>query len=139
MGLGFNLLLLIHSFTTFLVYYSYKRLKNHKANTNNNSKTGSITNFQIAEFIYKVNVIMFLLFPLYAFNIEFFRICRNMYILFYILFSIVINYGIIKKIEQYIFQILIFILIVFLTLNFILISFYDTVFHPLFFNNLFFS
>lgn len=128
---GVIIAVLIYAVNLFLIFYVYKKIKINT--TIKNSKINKNLIFTIA--VYKINIILLLLFPLYMFNMIFFRLYRNMFILNYIVYSIGLSYIKLKSIETIVFIFSIVLFLLSLTILQIIYPYYDTVFLPVFQNN----
>lgn len=86
-------------------------------------------------FVYKMNIIFLLALPLYVFNMTFFRINRNMFIINYILFSIFLFNVKYDRREKLLFGSLVFFYVVVMAAFYIIIPHYYSVFSAVLQNN----
>lgn len=117
------------------IYIAYKKsFKFYKKNKV--SLVNSIDMINFYEIILKINLVLFLIYPLYIFNMTFFRLYRNLLILNYIAISNIIQFAFNNKFERFVYQLCFIVYIILLMTYFICFSAFDTVFIPIFNRNL---
>ncbi|MGD9994150.1 MAG: EpsG family protein [Salinivirgaceae bacterium] len=123
---------IIYLINLFIVYYSYYKIR-YSINDEDSFFNSKILRF--SEIAYKINILMLILFPLYIFNMIFFRLNRNIYIINYILF--INNFALMqsKRNERLLFVFLVFLYVIILFFYFIFFPYRDSVFYPVFENN----
>ncbi len=124
----------IYALNFLLVYYSYHKIRSIREQ-NDNGNIIREEKYRFVEAVYKINIILLLLFILYVFNMIFFRLYRNILILNFIVYSICLTHMKPKSKEKLLFASIIFIFTFSLLLYYIIIPYYDTVFIPVFQNN----
>lgn len=149
--LGFLVPISVQIIVFLFVYVSYRKYKDNIKDqiTNKDSQTFVIPNKKqkfitpssqiiFFETIIKINIIMFLAFPFYAYVTYFFRLYRNILIMNYIMIANSIQYFFKDKYERFFYG-LSFILLVFMLLMYELgPESYYTVFKAIFENNILF-
>ncbi|MBZ4656143.1 MAG: hypothetical protein JG759_691 [Thermoanaerobacter sp.] len=155
MNLGIFIALFVHAVTFLLVNYAYKRIKNaqikylHENSINSEKKYSNKSflkpnlvefkpfniNMNFVNFAYKVNIISSLVFPLYVFNMIFFRLYRNIFIINYILFSLSLFNVRYDKREKFLYGLLVFFYVILMAAYYIVIPHYDSVFSAVLQNN----
>jgi hypothetical protein len=131
---GILVALVVYASNFFLVYYSYHKIKSIQEQKNNGDITQK-TGFQFVEGVYKINILLLLLFILYVFNMIFFRLYRNILILNYIAYAICLTHMKPKSNEKFLFALVIFAFTLGLFVYYIIIPYYDSVFLPVFQEN----
>nr|WP_279289313.1 EpsG family protein [Clostridium algidicarnis] len=155
MGLGMFIILLVHASTLFLVHYAYEKIKNlsvkysceNGVNCAKKDLSKSFVepkfvtpksfdiNMNFVNFAYKMNIVCLLMFPLYTFNMEFFRLYRNMFVINYILFSFfLVNVKYDKK-EKSLYGFFVVVYVIVMAAYFFIIPNYDNVFSAVLHNN----
>ena len=134
---GILIAILIYAFSYFFIYYAYLKIKS-KTETEGQLAVNdtSNNNLRFARAVYKINMVLLMAFPLYVFNMIFFRLYRNILILNFILYAICLYNLEPKSKEKLLFGFCIVLFTVCLSIYFTMYSFYDTVFLPLFQNNI---
>lgn len=129
-GLGIVIVVALHSYITFLVHYVHYKFYNQL----------KIDRYKLifSGLVVKINVIMWLIFPLYIFNMVFFRIYRNLFILFFILFGMFIYDKLFSKKDRFIFSLLLLLFVSALSIFYIFSIHFDDIFKAVMFNNLIF-
>jgi len=131
---GILIAAVVYASNFILVYYSYQKVKSIQEQTN----SGDISQeagFRFVEAVYKINILLLLLFVLYVFNMVFFRLYRNILILNYISYSICLTHIKPKSKEKYLFGIVIITFTVGLFIYYIIAPYYHAVFLPVFQEN----
>lgn len=120
----------------FFIYYSYLKIKSGTSSDKVIDLRGHETNLRYAEVVFKINIILMLVFPFFVFNMIFFRLFRNMFVLDYIMYSICLSYLIPKTKEKALFTASIILFILMLSFYYTIYSYFNTVFIPVFQDNL---
>lgn len=128
--IGFIIPIVLQIFSLFFILIIYNNNFIHVK-----TKLSDMFNFIYIQNIYKVNIIMLLLIPLYIFNMTFFRLYRNILILNYI---VVANskFNINAKVTNVCLKTLYVYYIIILFLYLILYINYSSVFYPIFNDNI---
>lgn len=131
---GIIIALVIYAANFLLIYYSYHKIRAEREKQNHENDTPDL-DYKFVEAVYKINIILMLLFALYVFNMIFFRLYRNILILNYIAYTICLAYMAPKSKEKFLFGFVISLFIVGLFVYYIILPYYDTVFLPVFQSN----
>ena len=133
---GIIIAVVIYAINYFFIHYAYLKIRSEteskRQERDNNSQN---TNFKFVEAVYKINIILLMLFPLLVFNMIFFRLDRNIFILNFIVYSICLVNMESKSKEKALFGFSVVLYTVSLSVYYIVYSYYDTVFLPVFQNN----
>ncbi|HCF38842.1 MAG TPA: hypothetical protein DER56_07280 [Thermosipho africanus] len=139
MSLGIIIMIIIHMVALFLIHYAKSRIIKGERKIKIESKIKKhhyeLINLDFIDFVYKINIISLLAFVFYTFNMSFFRLYRNIFIMNYLAFSIAIFDIKLEKEEKLLFSLLVFIFVSTMTGYYILVPHYESVFKAILENN----